>query len=321
MILVGLVSVAARAQPLDRLEVREDSCITRQAVVTGLRSWLGREPFAEGDTLRVVVDAGPPTRFEVVRSETSAEREFPELSGRCEERVAALTLALALALDESLLSRLDLGSAEPVAEPTPSEPDMDRHEAPATPEADLAPSSPAARLSAPRPDELHVGLRLGVGAQLGPRPTFIGRAGLRVDRGRMSLGVGVSATSVETRKVASARVEARRTGTEMLACFVAPPSARWRPFACATVAVARVRARGIGFEDDRRLARPWVGLGANVGLRVGITEWADVSVVASAWGALVAPRLEVWSTEGVVDAWSLPRLGGDLQLELGVRFW
>ncbi|MDQ3035057.1 MAG: hypothetical protein M3Y87_21800, partial [Myxococcota bacterium] len=118
MAFVLVASVAARASADDRpladaiTVASPDECLERDALVAHVETWLGRASIAS--ELGVVVEGdADEVSFLVTRGgEPIATRRFDRLPRACADRRAALSLAIALAIDAAILE--SLGIAPPV---------------------------------------------------------------------------------------------------------------------------------------------------------------------------------------------------------------
>ena len=117
-------ALAQPAAPVDHRPVADaisveggGACIDRDALGEQVHAWIERDRIDEG--LRVDLDirsnAGPRAAHLVLRRDANilAERAFPELPSDCSRAEAALGLAIALALDATLLDELTAAAMPP----------------------------------------------------------------------------------------------------------------------------------------------------------------------------------------------------------------
>jgi hypothetical protein len=93
-----------------------DDCLHHDSVVERLRRWLGTDAL-EGD-IEVELDVARHA-FRVLRPDGASQRTLGPLPGACGERLDAVTLAMALAIDHTLVDRLATDGGE-VAGDTPT---------------------------------------------------------------------------------------------------------------------------------------------------------------------------------------------------------
>lgn len=100
-------AAAERRTPLaEAVEVvgAEARCLTQEAVVRRLAEWLGTDTVQSG--IAVTLDAEAGTFVVRLPDRADARRVFRTLPEDCAERLDAVTLAIALAIDHTLLERL-----------------------------------------------------------------------------------------------------------------------------------------------------------------------------------------------------------------------
>jgi hypothetical protein len=107
VVLGSMLSAAARAQPEASLEavvrVEPDTrgCVTKAALQARVRHWLDASTALDDVAVEVRAAARPPA-FVVLRSGSIiAERRFPVLPTQCRDRLDALAIAIALALENA----------------------------------------------------------------------------------------------------------------------------------------------------------------------------------------------------------------------------
>jgi hypothetical protein len=85
-----------------------EDCLHHEAVVERLARWLGARTV--DDRVEVTLDVAL-NAFEISRADEVSRRALGALPGACEDRLDAVTLAMALAIDHTLAERLELGDA------------------------------------------------------------------------------------------------------------------------------------------------------------------------------------------------------------------
>jgi hypothetical protein len=119
-------SAAAPARKIaDAVTVNPNACLERGALAREISRWLKREEVDAGLSVAVqVAETRPAGVSFVIRRDgvLVGERAFPKLEGTCAELRAALGLAIALALDASVLDSLGVRSPARVSPPPSTSP-------------------------------------------------------------------------------------------------------------------------------------------------------------------------------------------------------
>lgn len=288
-------------------------CLEPAALAAQTAAWLRRGVVDSRIALRVdgapALDAA--VTFVVVRDgEPVAERRFDRLPRECAERRAALGLALALAVDATVLDTLGI-------EPPPRPPA-------AVPRAALVAPRSALRASnrgAQRPSLvvwLHGGAALGVL----PSPVPLGGATLELAWQRASLRAGVVASAPASAPIGRGSAETQLLAARADACLARPlAGAALGARACVGVLAGRVSASGSGFDSPRAASEPWVALAPRLELHARLAGPLALSVAVDGFGALATPTLTVLDTNGaVLDARRLPPVGAAAELGAGLVF-
>lgn len=274
------------------LSVPEDAtCLTRAALVEHTATWLGTDRIDARQTILIELSDGErrDVGFVLLRAgQARARRRFAQLPAACADRRAALSLALAIALDASVLERLS-APASPIA--------------PA--DVSAAPAPPAPAVSAPVASPLsarwglRVGLALGVEVGSLPRPSALGGLDIALARPGWELRVGVVATVASDAPLLDGGVRTQLVSGGVAGCLDRGVGAV--EFAgCFGPRVGRVWGRGRGFATSLTTRLPWVALAAGLEVR-----WPRASVVslrarASGQLVLVRPTLRVRDEGGGV---------------------
>jgi hypothetical protein len=85
-----------------------DDCLSHDAVVARLARWLGAATMPDGVAVMLDVTRNA---FTITRADGTSRRALGALPGACEDRIDAVTLAMALAIDHTLAERLRLDEA------------------------------------------------------------------------------------------------------------------------------------------------------------------------------------------------------------------
>jgi hypothetical protein len=348
-------SEAALAQSRARLgeailvEPDRSGCITHAAVLARVLHWL--KPSVEiGDVEVLVHGGGRPPSFVVRRGTGSpSERRFDVLPARCRDRVDAMALAIALALEEA--TRVEAGgdvggsAAPPPVLPgsgpgavavasspraTASEPDLSREANPAvrnTPPPERAPTKPPPDSSSPgRPEaaaateegRLHVRLRAGVDGLIEalPEPVLALHAGgeLAFDpERRWSVGLDALVSFESDTPVAGGRVLARLYAGRAVACFGWPVGGAALE-ACAGTGLGAAVAEGEEFASPESTTLFWASVLARAALRYPRHGGVGGRLAIDGFANLARPEYRVKGVGGTTVPTG--RLGAAASLEL-----
>ncbi len=313
----------------EAVEVLEGACISRAELLGGVEAWLNRKDVDR--RIRIVVEErqAMQPRF-VVRREGKppTERRFSGGGIDCAELRAAVALAIALAIDATILQNV----VEPPLLPTPPEP------APPEPTPPATEPTPAQSASAPRPaprpapkaapkapppagdDAAPVFVEASLLAGLGlvPEPTWGGAVAARLPAGPLAVRLGVMATAGTDVSVAQGTARVATLAAQLAGCL--PLSEAGTFGACAGLAAGYWSARGRGFDTDLGTNLPWVAATAGPELTLPISEGAALLGRVEAFLPVVRPALEVRDLSGaIVEERSAPAAGMAASLGLRVR--
>ncbi len=278
-------------QPLARaITVQgDDGCIDWEAAAQRVAAWLGRGTVDARVRVRVRASAGT-LRFDMLRNgRESAERQFAHVPAACPDRQAALGLAVALAIDSTILG--SLGVPAP-----PSEPRSD--------EASLA---------------VEVG---GLGLwQVVPNITAGVEAGVEVAWRRLGLAVSGMA-SVPTRvQVPPGSARITLVGGRIDGCIY--DHFDWvRVAACPGIAAGLANAEGAGYDQSKTADLLWVAASLRLAARIQLAGPFGVEPFIQGLVPIVRPVAQV--TQGVdgpvVAEKTFPIAGAALGLDLVLDF-
>ena len=255
-----------------------DTCLTHAAIVEHLTSWLERDLLDE--RLGVVLDVGESiVTLRLTRDATVvAGRTFEHLPAACEDRRAAVSLAIALAIDGAVLPAL----GTPVAlDPTSVAP---------TPRAEAPPPPP--RTGA------NVGVRLfaeGGALLVGlPEVAPLVRVGLALGT-EVVLTLSASYAGGVTSPLAGGAVGLGVALGELGGCYARTLDPSVSLEGCVVVAAGAVHAEGRGFDVAHAVDLALVSGGARLSGRVALVSWLALRVGADAAFPFVRPRWVVES--------------------------
>lgn len=294
----------------EALEVVENRCMTEGELSANVRLWLGRPSVDR--RIRIVVDQldEDSLRFVLSRDgKPSAERRFHTADVSCVDLRAAVALAIALAIDATVM--------QAILEPLPATP------GPPAPRPRPAPARPPAPRPPPPPAPAEERVMLEVEAQVLvlvgvlPEPALgasIGAAAPLGDSWHLrASGWGTAARSVS---VGAGRSETAMVAGQASLCLD-DSSLR----ACAGAAAGRWSAEGRGFDRDRTTNLPWAALVADLGVSLPLAELVAASARIHGYFPVVRPVLEERDPRGqVLSTREPPPAGLGLSAGLAVGF-
>ena len=296
--------VLAQPRSLDEaLSVPEGaSCLTHEALVEHTESWLGTYRLDARQT--ILIELGQDERFDVGfvlldGEEPRARRSFARLPEACADRRAALSLALAIALDTSVLDRLGgpRGAHTDSPSATPPEPEISPEPSPAVAEAPPVSELPAPEVRGESAWGVSIGLDAGLGVGLLSRLTPWGGVDVAL-RGRgWKLRALAGGTPRLGSPLAGARVRTQLVVGGLDACLDRDVgSVEWA--GCLGPRLGRLSAEGQGFAVSESTQLWWAALSAGLSMR-----WPRESVLSLRLGlagqlGLVRPELFVTDMSG-----------------------
>jgi len=263
----------------DALTVRPGAtCLTAETLIEHVRSWLVGDEVAVGVRIEVEGDERAPDAA-VITVHTPAgviERPFAPGPPGCSDLHAVLGLAIAMAIDASVLESLGY---EVVEGPQP---------APQAVESELPPLQ-ARRAVAPAPaPPRRARLRAVAGVRAGlwleALPGIAGGGQLQVELGWrpwIELRAGVLGGRGGQRPLGPGSVQFGLVAGRLDACF-GVARRRLRPRLCLGPAAGASQALGRGFEGASEAVRPWVAVAPAVELRIAATAVFAVDVTLDA---------------------------------------
>jgi hypothetical protein len=309
---------APRTRPLaDALRVQPGAtCIDPKRLADQVAAWLGDDEV----DVRIEVDVRGDDEHTLALSftlrrdgEVIAERRFDPAPERCNDLHAVVGLAIALAIDATLLE--SVGKPPP---PVADEPATDT-EKPLAPPPLRSAAPPRKR---PRPWRLHLdaSARVAIGAppgvsgggELGLEATWRELLDLRVaalglTAGRQQLGDGSARLSA---------VAARLDGC------AGPRLGRVRPRGCLGALAGPAFGVGQGFESDSSAVVAWAAATFGADLRVFLSPRVALSFEADGILTIVRPTFEaVGAEDGTRSVRRFSRFAGMFGLGLAIRVW
>jgi len=292
------------------------TCLEHDRLTEQVVTWLGRDEV--DPRLTVVVEGDLDADHTLVftlhdRGEVIAERVFSPGPSRCDDLHSVVALAIALALDATVLESVGI-VPEPVPEPE-RERTPERELAPIVPRPEAPPASPGPDLSTPPDRPWRVRVRAGGLVTLGLPPPLGGGPEIGLELGwreLVDLQVGVmGATSGPQPVDQDATLRIALWAGRADVC-VGPALGRLRPRACGGLIAGSALGEGRGFGQNYQVVVPWVALAVGGDLRVALTRRLALSLDLDAVLSTVQPVFDVYEELGVRKLRDLPRFGGML---------
>jgi hypothetical protein len=299
----------------DAIDVREPSCIQRDALASEVAGWIKADAIDSRLSIVVDGDARSEVGFDLARDGVVVgRRTFRTRGVTCPNVTALLSLAIAMAIDATPLARLESTPTAPPAAGAGGTPAPGTSAAPATtPTATVSVhASPAPLAFTPprRSPRIVTSLELSTLFGTLPRPAIAGAIAISVALGAHAW---LRAASFESATVDSplgvGRFDSSLAGGEVGLCLSAgAPSLVWR--ACAGGAFGRLVATGGGFDVPATATVPWAAVTTRVEAIVHVAGPFDVVVLAAQALPLPSPpKLDVKRADTTVAATTLPAAG------------
>lgn len=293
------------------------TCLEHDRLSEQVVGWLGADALdprltvvVEGDDIEVRT-----LRFTLRdRGRVLAEREFSPGPSRCDDLHAVVALAIALAVDATVLETTGVAEPEPQPEPRPEpEPQPEPQPEPKleTSPDEPVPGSPAhVDLSSPPPRwELRGQLRGLLAYGVPPEVGGGGMLGLELShKSLVDLQLGVQATSSGSERIDGGRLAVTLVGGRVDAC-VGPRIGEIRPRGCLGLLVGSALAEGQGFSTDYRVALPWAAGTFGGDVRVGLTPRVRLSFGLEGLVTVVRPVFDLREGPEARTLRELPRFG------------
>ncbi len=293
------------------------TCLEHDRLSEQVVTWLGRDDV---DPRLTVVVQGDEREVRTLRftlhdrGTLIAERDFAPGPSRCDDLHSVVALAIALALDATVLDSVGVTPA-PVTDPVPP-PGL----APPSVVPRARPPQPDPPSTSPPDDELDLSPReheweirtRGRGLlTFGAPPTVGGGAELSVEAGwhhLIDLQLGAFATSAGPQRVEDTTLDVILAAGRADLCG-GPQLGLVRPRVCGGVIAGTAVAEGNGFVRDFRISVPWVAFAFGGDLRVRLSRRIRLSIGLDGLVTAVQPVFEVREELGVRQLRDLPRFG------------
>lgn len=308
------VAVEQGTVPLaDALEVHAGAtCLERDRLVEQIRTWFDHERIDERLVIEVVGDTTEPRKlaFTLRRGEqVISVRRFDPAPDRCADMHAVVGLAIALAIDATLLETVAGDPGRPARPPDP--PPYRPPEIARTPKPKPKPRS--WRLWAEVTGQLSIGAPPDVGGG--------GRVALRTSwRQILDLSVGALAGSAGRARIGEGRALLSVVAGRFDVC-AGPPWTRLRPRGCAGVIAGAAFAAGQGFDNDQTARVFWLSIPIGIDLEVQLSRRVNLLLGIEGLPAVSRPVFKADSLTGVTSARRFARFGANVEAGLAVRLW
>jgi hypothetical protein len=288
------------------------TCLEHDRLVEQVVTWLERDELDPRLTVVVEGDAieTRTLRFTLQdRGQPIAERTFAPGPSSCDDLHSVVALAIALAVDATVLESVGIAPA-PVVEPLPAPAPLPAPDPVSTaaiepsPLAELAPRRSPWALRAQLRGLLTVGVppTLGGGGQLGLELGW---------RDLVDVQLGAFATSSGPQPVDEATLTITLVAARADVC-VGPQLRRVRPRLCGGVLGGSALAQARGFRDDYRTTLPWVAVALGGDVRVGLGPRTALSFGLDGLVSVVRPVFDVREDFQVRQLRDLPRFGATI---------
>jgi hypothetical protein len=296
---------AAGAQPVDRpvveaLRVEPNACLDREALARHIAGWIHTDRIDR--RIEIAVSGSPSAPggvgLTLLRDgQVVGERRFTTLDVPCEEARAAIGLAIAVALDNTLLQDLRVEPPPPPPAPPPAP-------APAPPVPAAPPPAPGAHLG--------LGMSLDAVGMLGPLPSLVAGVSPAFEltpHGMFDLRLAGLATSASTFPVGTGSVSAAIFAGRVDACaaFQLGPHAEG-----ARLAALRLHACGgllagvihtsvaAGLDPSPSPTSPWVSAALRFDARVALTPIFGLELAVDGLVPITRTEVEATLADGTV---------------------
>ena len=297
------------------LDVRPGAtCIEPDRLATQVRAWLEAPQIDARLRIEVVGDEEHPLKlsFTLRRGdEVIAVRAFDPAPERCTDLHAVVGLAIALAIDATVLESVGV---EPRTIPK-SPPKID---VPTKPPPRIGPSTPRAR---PRVWRMRTDLT-GL-FTYGHPPGVGGGAKLVLDfswREILELGAGAIAASSGSQPVGDGAATFSVVGALGQIC-AGPPWRVWRPRGCVGLIAGAAIAAGQGFMVDQTSRVAWVVVPFGADVRVRLARRVAFTLGIDGLAAVVQPVFEAVTIAQQRVVRRFPRVGLALEAGLSILVW
>lgn len=291
------------------------TCLEHDRLTEQVVGWLERD---ELDPRLTIVVEGDPIEVRTLhftlhdRGQEIARRDFAPGPSRCEDLHSVVALAIALAVDATVLESVGITEPEEEVVPEPPEPEPSPPE-PTAPVATPAPPPPSPGLDLePRPRGWQLRARARGLVTFGAPPPVGGggELGLEVGwRNIVDLQAGLWATTAGPQPIEDSTLLITLVAGRVDVCG-GPRIRRLRPRVCGGVLGGSALAEGRGFVRDQRTAVPWVAMAFGGDLRIELMPRLDLSLGLDGLVTVVRPVFSVTEELQVRQLRDLPRFSG-----------
>jgi hypothetical protein len=284
------------------LVLEADECLTPR-----LREAVDRwAPEAADASVSVVVEhVDAAIEFAILRSgQDVGRRRFDRLPQQCPDRVAALSLAIAIALDGRVLERI---TGEPAPAPVAPEPVAEEPEpVPAPPD--------------PPPTDVGVSFSVSAGASAGALPSWVGtgRFAFRFDWRALSVELGGVGTLLSKSNLGAGMLDTRLFAGSLDVCL-ARAHRRTKLLGCVGASLGRVMGEGRGFATSLGTTLWWGSVDPSLSIAWPIDSPVRLRTGVRGHVKTLRPEWRVVDSNGATRASATPSLVG-LAVSLGVEF-
>jgi hypothetical protein len=279
------------------------TCLEQTRLVEHVAQWLGRTEI--DPRLSIEVGAGPDAATIVVREgETvSIERHITPMPADCADLHAAVGLAIALAIDASVLDTLGVPPPAPPVAPTRA-----RDEEVPPPPTKPAPPPP------PETTPLHAGAIVSALALVGAptRASFGAELVGELGPARwIDLDVGVLVAGGLPVHLQGGRATPVLVAGRLAACPGRAFARRVRLRVCVGLDAGAIRAKGHDYDDPQTAVLPWLAARTGVDLDVRLVDRASLRIGLAAVAPLLRTQLVVLDAANeIVDRDAPTSVGG-----------
>jgi hypothetical protein len=351
---LGTHAAAQTKAPLgDVLDVRADDagCVTEPALRARVQRWL--KPQAVAPDVHVEVDAAAtPPRFSVRRgADEVATRSFDVLPAACSDRLDAIAIAVALAIEHA--TNPESGEAAAAGTSAASAADADANAAasatPATPATETPPTStpttstPGAENEQKEPQEAEADRRAASARRIAPRlyagggvmfkvlpelvPAFTLGADVPVESFRLGpkwpliwlrLDFALVATAQTSTEIGPGTLHSNLLGGRFLYCNEGPLATALDFASCGGVAGGAAFAAGTGYMQPKHPAAAWLAGIARAYIRFPARAQLSLRLAADALVNIIRPKLIVKGDQGDTRTAGPVGVAGSLELLLAL---
>jgi hypothetical protein len=300
------------------------TCLERERLVAQVGTWIERERIDARLVVEVVGDANDPRKlaFTLRRGDdVIAVRRFHPAPSKCADVHSVVGLAIALAIDATLMDSLQRDPPEVVPEPDPEpkpEPEPEPEPAPTPKPIPTTPRPPK-----PKPREWTLWSEITGVFSIGAPPGVGGgaRFGLYARwREIVDLGAGMVAQSSGSERVGEGSALMSAAAGRIDVC-AGPRVARVRIRGCTGGIAGAALAAGQGFDDDTTIRVPWVAIPVGVRLEGRIADRFSLLFGAEGQGTVVRPTFDARSLVGERASRSFARFSLALEVGLAIHLW